>query len=268
MKLFSFQTLLINLDDGILTVQLNRPKARNALNDQMIDELLTVCAQLQGNSSIRALVLRGSEGHFCAGADLKSLGIDSNNASAVYDNNRLFGTLITTFNKLDQVVITALEGSVLGGGLGLACISDFSVCTTSARFAMPETSLGIPPAQIAPFVLHRIGITQTRRLALLGQKVTGQQAAELGLVHQCVNSTEELSAVIDQAIADVKRCAPQANAMTKQLLLSMAGQPSGETLNHAADLFSQSVYGPEGREGIKAFAEKRAPEWAQQKEGT
>ena len=126
--------------------------------------------------------------------------------------------------------------------------------------------LGIPPAQIAPFVLHRIGITQTRRLALLGQRVTGEQAVELGLVHQCVGSAEELSAAIDQAVADVKRCAPQANAMTKQLLLSMAGQPSGETLNHAADLFSQAVSGSEGLEGIKAFAEKRAPEWAQRKE--
>ena len=88
MQLFSFQTLLINLDDGILTVQLNRPKARNALNDQMIDELLTVCAQLQGNSRVRAVVLKGSEGHFCAGADLKSLRLDSDNSSAVYDNNR------------------------------------------------------------------------------------------------------------------------------------------------------------------------------------
>ena len=98
-----------------------------------------------------------------------------------YDLNRAFGRVITQADALPQVVITVLEGAVLGGGFGLACISDVAIAAKSAQFGLPETSLGVIPAQIAPFVVKRIGLTQARRLALLGERFDGAEAVRLGV---------------------------------------------------------------------------------------
>ncbi len=260
MNLPQCETLKLECDDGVLRILLNRPKARNALNDQMVNELMDVLSRLKGDRRIRAVVLRGAEGHFCAGADLK--GIYSADKQTVYKSNRRFGDLISTVNTLEQVVIAAIEGSVLGGGFGMACASDMAISTQDARFAMPETGLGIPPAQIAPFVVTRIGITQARSLALMGARVSGEQALTLGIVHQCVPNAAALDAAVDQALSRVKHCAPEANASTKALMLSIAGQVSGESLDYAAQMFTDAVTSGEGKEGLRAFTEKRAPSWA------
>ncbi|KEQ18422.1 enoyl-CoA hydratase/isomerase family protein [Endozoicomonas numazuensis] len=262
MKLSDFETLQPCLEEGTLAIHLNRPEARNALSDQMIDELMEVFGQLEGNRSVRAIVLRGNGGHFCAGADLKSMNSANSEPESAFKSNRRFGDLITAVGHLEQVVIAAIEGAVMGGGFGMVCVSDFAISTSTAKFGMPETTLGIPPAQIAPFVVHRIGLTQARRLALMGERISGTEACELGIVHQCVDSSEALDTAVQEAIKRVKRCAPDANAMTKALMLSMAGQPSQESLDHAARLFSNAVTGEEGLEGIQAFKEKRSPHWA------
>ncbi|WP_062264643.1 enoyl-CoA hydratase/isomerase family protein [Endozoicomonas arenosclerae] len=261
MKLSGFETLELSLEERALHVRLNRPDARNALSDPMIDELLEVFGQLEGNRSVRAVILRGNGGHFCAGADLKSMNSANSDPESAFESNRRFGDLITAVSHLEQVVIAAIEGAVMGGGFGMVCVSDFAVSTSAAKFGMPETTLGIPPAQIAPFVVHRIGITQARRLALMGERISGSEACELGIVHQCVESSAALDVAVKDAIQRVKRCAPGANAMTKALMLSIAGQPSGESLDYAARLFSSAVTGEEGLEGIQAFKEKRTPSW-------
>ncbi|MGI9282335.1 MAG: enoyl-CoA hydratase/isomerase family protein [Endozoicomonas sp.] len=262
MKLSGFETLELSLETGTLLVNLNRPEARNALSDPMIDELMEVFGQLEGNRSVRAVVLRGNGGHFCAGADLKSMNSANRESESAFKSNRRFGDLITAVSHLEQVVIAAIEGAVMGGGFGMVCVSDFAISTATAKFGMPETTLGIPPAQIAPFVVHRIGITQARRLALMGERISGSEACELGIVHQCVDSSAALDAAVQEAIRRVSRCAPEANAMTKALMLSIAGQPSEESLDHAARLFSSAVTSEEGLEGIQAFKEKRAPKWS------
>ena len=101
------------------------------------------------------------------------------NPRVLTELNRAFGLMIEKANKLPAVVICLLQGAVLGGGFGLACISDLAIADSSAKFALPETSLGIIPAQIAPFVVERIGLTATRRLALLGIRIDAQQAVNV-----------------------------------------------------------------------------------------
>ena len=127
---------------------------------------------------------------------------------------------------------------------------------------MPETSLGLLPAQIAPFVVRRIGLTQARRLALTAARFDGEQARQLGLVHFVENDATARQERLEQQLAQVLRCAPGANARTKALLLASVDQPLGSLLDQAADDFAQAVSGEEGTEGTLAFVQKRQPSWA------
>lgn len=117
------------------------------------------------------------------------------------------------------------------------------------RFALPETSLGVIPAQIAPFVVQRIGLTQARRLALLGITVDAHEARALGLVHQVAEGDAELDTQLQQVLARVRRCAPDATARTKALLHRVGQEPMADLLDDAAALFAQAMRGPEGAEG-------------------
>lgn len=267
MTLPDCKTLLLNLEGGVLHITLNRPEKRNAMNDVLVREMRDVFAAIRGDRSVRAVVLKGADGNFCSGGDISSMNDraapDADAKSIMWEFNRNFGRMITEVNAAPQVVICCIEGAVLGGGFGLACISDVAIADAGAKFGMPETGLGIVPAQIEPFVVKRIGLTQARKLALLGDWVDGVRAEQLGIVHMVTNSPEEMAAELAQVLKAVQRTAPGANALTKQLFL-LVGELENETLlDKAADFFSEALGSEEGMEGTRAFVEKRKPYWAE-----
>ncbi|MCO7555249.1 isohexenylglutaconyl-CoA hydratase [Metapseudomonas otitidis] len=264
MELPNTETLLLEPADGVLHITLNRPESRNAMSLAMVEELRAVLAAARQAPEVRALVLRGAGGHFCAGGDIKDMASARATGGEAYQRlNRAFGRLLEEAQAQPQVVIAVLEGAVLGGGFGLACVSDIALAAESAQFGLPETSLGILPAQIAPFVVKRIGLTQARRLALTAARFDGREALRLDLVH----SAEADAAALDQRLADtldkVRRCAPGANARTKALLLATEERELGPLLDDAAAWFAEAVTGAEGTEGTLAFVQKRKPTWAQ-----
>ncbi|MCB1838069.1 MAG: enoyl-CoA hydratase/isomerase family protein, partial [Alcanivoracaceae bacterium] len=178
MALPETEFLLLQQDGPFLHVTLNRPEVRNALSTGMAQELMRVFAAVRDDESIRALILRGAGGHFCAGGDIKDMAgaraaLASGDQDAMFRFNRAFGEMITVCNELPQTVVAVIEGASLGGGFGLACVSDIAIAHADATFGLPETGLGVIPAQIAPFVVKRIGLTQTRRLALTGIRFKG-----------------------------------------------------------------------------------------------
>jgi isohexenylglutaconyl-CoA hydratase len=262
------QTLLLNLEAGVLHVTLDRPDSRNAMSLVMVGELRAVLAAVQGDLSVRAIVLRGAGGHFCAGGDIKDMAAararaqGEGSADAYRALNRAFGSLLEEAQHTPQVLIAVLQGAVLGGGFGLACVSDIAIARQDARFGLPETTLGILPAQIAPFVVGRIGLTQARRLALTAARFDGVEAERLGLVHFSEPDDEALEARLQQVLGQVRQCAPQANAQTKALLLATESQALDSLLDSAAEQFAAAVTGIEGIEGTLAFMQKRAPKWA------
>lgn len=257
------QTLLLESHNGVLHVTLNRPESRNAMSLQMVVELRSVLAAVRDDRTVRALVIGGAGGHFCAGGDIKDMANARAQGTTAYrDLNRVFGALLQEVQHAPQVVITVLQGAVLGGGFGLACVSDVALADHQAQFGLPETSLGLLPAQIAPFVVQRIGLTQARRLALTAARFDGTQAKRLGLVHFVEHDAQGLAERLDEVLAHVLCCAPEANALTKKLLLASAGQPSDGLLDEAAEWFGQAVNGTEGIEGTMAFVQKRKPRWA------
>ncbi len=267
MTLPACETLLLNRDGGVLYVTLNRPEKRNAMNDTLVREMREVFASIHDDRSVRAVVLKGTGGNFCSGGDISSMNErsapDADAKAIMWEFNRNFGRMITEVNAAPQVVICCLEGAVLGGGFGLACISDVAIADVGAKFGMPETGLGIVPAQIEPFVVKRIGLTQARKLALLGDWVDGVRAEQLGIVHMVTDGPEAMEAALAKVLKSVKRAAPGANALTKKLFLLVGEMENEALLDKAADFFAEALGSDEGAEGTRAFVEKRKPYWAE-----
>lgn len=264
------ETLALDLAEGVLTITLNRPDCRNAMNLQLVGELISAFEAVEQDRSVRAIVLRGAGGHFCAGADIKDMaGARAKPVTAegtlegdpVAQLNRQFGVLLTKANAMPQAVIAYLEGAILGGGFGLSCVSDIAICHADAQFGLPETGLGITPAQIAPFVVQRIGITQARRLGVTGGRFDGRYAKQLGLVHEVCEDHAAMDDLLAKTLKQVRRCAPGANAGTKAVMLRVGTAPMDELLDRAAIEFAAAARGEEGVEGMTAFIQKRQPYW-------
>lgn len=268
MTLPDVETLELKQDGPFLHVTLNRPESRNAMSTTMASELTCLFEWLAGHPEIRAIVLRGAGGHFCAGGDIKDMAgararLVAGDQDAMYTFNRYFGAMITACNELPQTVVAVVEGAALGGGFGLVCVSDVAIAHPEAILGLPETGLGVIPAQIAPFVVKRIGLTQARRLALTGLRFKGAEAARLGVVHEVAEDDEDLEKRLTRTLDAIKRCAPQANRLTKQLVLSVEKRAMADVLDEAARDFANAVLGEEGQEGTMAFVQKRIPKWAE-----
>lgn len=270
MQLSECENLKLETRDRVLYVTLNRPQAKNAMSAGMVGDLIAVFEVLRDDLSIRAVVLRGAEGNFCAGADIKDMARgrkakpSDGDGDPLATMNRQFGSVITAVNNTPQAVIAVIEGAVLGGGFGLACVSDIAIAHAGAKFGLPETGLGIPPAQIAPFVVQRIGLTQARRLGMCGARFDGAEAQRLGIVHFVCGDEGAIEARLEETLNQIRRCAPRANAVTKRLMLQVMPANLEHVLNEAAVSFAEAVRGPEGAEGTTAFIEKRKPSWAEE----
>ncbi|HEV8690377.1 MAG TPA: enoyl-CoA hydratase-related protein [Ideonella sp.] len=248
----------------IVHLTLNRPEVRNAMSLAMVEALLAALADAEAAGDVRAIVLRGAGGHFCAGGDLKDMAAAQSAGDpidAMAAVSARFGELCVAFAKTGIATVAVVEGSVMGGGFGLACVADLVIAGSSAVFRLPETSLGVVPAQIAPFLVERLGYAEARRLAVTGGKLDSTQALGLRLVHE-VHAASALDSVVQRVLIEMLRCAPHAVAATKALIAQARLQAPASLVPQAAQVFAQAVLGAEGQEGTTAFIEKRPPNWA------
>jgi isohexenylglutaconyl-CoA hydratase len=264
------QNLIVSEQLGVLTITLDRASARNAMNLQMVRELTGLFQFAEAQTALRVLVLRGAGGHFCAGADVNDFVRARTEPVTAKRNpaaelNAAFGHLCTAFAQVSLPTVCVLEGAVLGGGFGLACVSDLTLAKSTAMFGLPETSLGVVPAQIAPFLVERLGFSEAKRLALSGGRIGAQEALGLGLVHEVHESDEALAQALVAAVDRFLLCAPEATRATKRLLLRAKREPAEALIEHAAQVFASALTGPEGVEGTRAFQEKRPASWAVRK---
>jgi len=259
-------TLAARTDGAVLHLTLNRPAQRNAMSLQMVGDLRRALAAAQASGAVRVVVLRGAGGHFCAGGDIKDMAAArarpaAPGEDAIADVSTQFGELCADFARTPLATVAVLEGTVMGGGFGLACVADIALADASVAFRLPEVTLGVVPAQIAPYLVERIGASQARRLAISGARVDAVEALAIGLVH-AVHAQGELDAALDAVLRELLHCAPQAVAQTKRLIAGARFAPPAELIADAAALFSRAVQGPEGAEGTAAFVAGRKPSWA------
>ena len=261
------ETLNARHEGPVLYLTLNRPEVRNAMSLAMVLELREALVAAESDGSTRAVVLRGAGGHFCAGADLKDMAGArlrlAEDPDAVAKVNAAFGELCVAFANTGLATIAVLEGTVMGGGLGLACVADVALAGTSAMFRLPETSLGIVPAQIAPFLVERLGYAEAKRLAVTGGRLDANAALSLRLVH-AVHASGALDNAVAAVLADILQCAPGAVAATKALMAKARLHTAASLVHEASQVFSAAALGPEGLEGTTAFLHKRKAGWVPQ----
>lgn len=260
------QTSAIDLDlqDEWLTIWFNEPEKRNPLSEVRSRDLMAVCEALADRRDIRGVTLRGRGGVFCAGGDLKAFSSvfqGTGDREATMAMSRAGGQLFDAINELPQVTVMAVEGAAVAGGLGLVCAGDVVVVEKTTKFSLTETMIGLSPAQIAPFIIARLGLRLARRLMLTGASFDGVGAVEMGLADEVADGVDGVDEAIAAARKQVIRCAPGAVADTKKLIHSVIGQTRAEQIELAAGVFADRIHSDEGREGVSSFIEKRKPRW-------
>lgn len=253
--------LELEQDGAWLTVWFNEPEKRNPLTGERVEALIDLCAALQ-SAPIRGVTFRGRGGVFCAGGDLKSFKTVFQGGASKDDIVALSlraADLFDAVAALPQFTVMAVEGAVMAGGFGLACIGDAVIATPGTKFSLSETRIGLTPAQIAPFVVARLGMPAARRLMLAGAMLDTDAALQVGLVDQV---TDDMDAALADQQAKVLAAAPKALATIKHQLAALPFQTRAEQRQMAADTFADAMLSDEAREGISAFFDKRKPNWA------
>ncbi len=253
------QTITSSISGFTQTITLNRPEAKNAFNELMIEELRGLFAGI--SDSVRAVVLTGEGNVFCAGADINWM---RDSITRSEDGNRKDASLMESmFGAIDECpapVIGRINGSALGGGMGLLACCDIAVSVDTAQFAFTEVRLGIVPAVISPYSLAKIGEKAARRYFLTGELFDAARAREIGLIHDIVTSSELDSSV--QNIADsLSKNGPHAVRTAKQLIRDVTRMDRERARAHTTATIARVRTSPEGQEGLTAFLEKRKPNW-------
>ena len=253
---------------GFLFLTLDDAPTRNALGPEMVEQLQAAVAAAAADATLRAVVLRGANGFFCAGGSMGNFQQSQRSAAAAGEtdpiaaNNRRFGDFMIALARLPKVLVAVVEGAAMGGGFGLACAADIVLARRDAKFALSETTLGLVPAQIAPFVVARIGQAQTRRLALSGERIDAAEALRIGLANAVCEDATGLESALVAVLRGIGRCAPGANAATKLLIAQCGALPLAQVLDNASEMFARQMRG-EGGEGVAAFRDKRDAAWVE-----
>jgi len=252
----------LEIDSAVATVTLARPELRNAFDEEMIAALSEAFADLNANGDVRVVVLKAQGKAFCAGADLAwmrrmaGFTLEENYADAL----GLAGMLETIY-RCTKPVIARVQGDCYAGGMGLVAACDLAVAARGAQFCLSEVRLGLIPATIAPYVVARMGASAARRYMLTAERFESQDAMASGLIQQVVEQ-DQLDAAVAKWVELLLANAPQAIAEAKRLLHDVTYSALGaELIADTATRIAEQRASSEGREGVSAFLEKRAPGW-------
>jgi methylglutaconyl-CoA hydratase len=242
---------------------LNRPELRNAFNDELVAEISGAFADIEASPSTRVVVVAARGPSFCAGADLNWM--RSMAAFSHADNHAdalKVARMFEAVHASSRPVVARVQGDAFGGGVGLAAACDIVIAVDSANFVLSEVKLGLVAATISPHLVRAMGPRQAARYMLTAEKFDAERALELGLVHEAV-AADALDAEVERVVQHLLGASPSALAATKRLLEDVVEVPLDDVLLAAtAKCIADARVSPEGREGIAAFLEKRAPGWA------
>ncbi len=257
-----YTTIHVRFDGQVERATLNRPDVRNAFNPQLLAELEDWARGLHRRSDVRAAVLAGAGSVFSAGADLAWMA-----ETATYTHERNLEDALrmaALFEALDTVpvpLVGQVHGAALGGGAGLVAVCDIVVAERHTVFGFTEVRLGLVPAVISPYVLAKIGRSAARELFLTGARFSAERAREIGLVHAVV-ATSEVEATVKAYLEDLTAAGPEAAAAAKRMIRDVWAAPRDHGAEMTARVIAERRVSEEGREGIAAFLEKRAPQWS------
>jgi len=246
---------------AVATVTIRRRDVHNAFNEDVIAQLHAAFVSVAAEASVRAVVLAGEGRSFSAGADLDWMRRAAGFSEA--ENQRDAAALAAMLDAVATCpcpVIARVQGAAFGGGAGLAAAADIAIAAESARFAFSEVRLGIVPATIARHVVRKIGAGNALALFLTGERFDAARAHAVGLANR-VAADDALDAAVRETLDALLAGGPEAHRAVKELVRRVAAEDAAIDA-YAATLIARVRASDEGREGVAAFLEKRAPRWA------
>jgi isohexenylglutaconyl-CoA hydratase len=231
-------------EGAVLAMTLSRPRARNAIDEAMLAGLEHACREVAADRSIEVVLLRGEGPFFSAGGDLKERSrlIESGDRDALAARSRREGQLLASIERLPQIVLAVVEGGAVGLGLGIAVAADLVLAARPSIFGAPEVTVGAMPAQIAPFVVRRVGLGSARRLLMSGAMIDADEALRLGIVHELLADRPALDQAIEFRLAALRRNG-RAVAATKRLIAA-ATRDDSCYVETAAASYVELLFGP------------------------
>jgi len=255
-----YKTIETTLDLGVFTVWLNRPEVHNAFDETMLSELAACFETI--DQSVLCVILRGKGRSFCAGADLNWMNAAAENTyDQNYKDSLLLSQCFMAIYTCPKPTVAVVHGAALGGANGLISACDIAYCTDDAVFSLSEVKIGIVPACISPYVIKRVGEFGAKELMLTGKRIKGKEAESFRLVNRSVAAgkmDETLAALVDM----LRTSGPKAMEQCKTLIHEVANTLTlAEAYDFTARMIADIRASDEGREGMKAFLEKRKPNW-------
>lgn len=256
--------LRLERDGAIARVTLARPEVRNAFDAGLIAALRNAFETLASEppAELRGVVLAGDGPVFCAGADVEwmraavGLTIEENERDA-----RSMQAMLDAIDACPVPVVARVQGAALGGGMGLCAVADVVVATADTTFGFTETKLGIIPAVISTYVVPRIGASHARALFPTGERFGAERARRIGLVHEVVPDEGTLDARVEEMLGELRTAGPTAARAAKALVRDIGDIGVLEARRHTPRHIAQQRSSDEGQEGLRAFLEKRPPDW-------
>ena len=271
----------LELDGAVANLTLDRTDVFNALNEQIISEMVEILEwtaersvgktgelnSADGSPNLRALVIRSEGKHFCAGADINMM--RDGGGKTPEENREDSERLDRLFHGLWShpcFTIACVQGVALGGGAGLVACSDHVIAEPRTRIALSEAKLGISAAVIGPYVYRRLGSAGFRRLAMLASRIGSEEALRIGFVDEVAGSAEDMEGSVSRVISEVMTSGPIAVTSAKRMVAELdRWEGDDESLRSwTLDLTSKMRGSPEGQEGLSAFLDGRKPTWSQE----
>jgi len=246
--------------DGVATLTLDRPEARNVLGAESLAQLRDALAAAAADDAVRVVVLTGSGNTFCAGADLRGASSGSEGSFADSGPMAMAGLLEDLLDH-PKPTIARVQGHVAGGGNGLVAACDLAVAVEGARFAFSEVRVGVAPAVISVVCLARMHPRQAAELLLTGERVDARRVLNAGLLTAVV-ADDALDGAVAAWVSQLLLGGPQALAATKELLRRVPTMGRADAFAYTAELSAQRFRSAEAAEGMAAFVERRPPSWA------
>jgi len=258
----SAQTLELSIAHHVAIVWMAREKVRNAFNETMIAELAQTFRDLGADDGVRAIVLAGRGPAFCAGADLDWMrrmagySMQENRTDA-----RALADMLRVIYECPKPTIARVHGDAYAGGMGLVAACDIAFAAVTVNFCLSETRLGLIPATISPYVLRAMGANAARRYFLTAERFSAAEAYRIGFVHDLA-PIEELDARVNEVLGRLMETSANAVRESKRLVREVSARALDDTLlADTAERIAAIRASEDGKEGVRAFLEKRKPRW-------
>ncbi|MDA0785991.1 MAG: enoyl-CoA hydratase/isomerase family protein [Proteobacteria bacterium] len=258
----SDDAIRLDVSGGVGRITMARPEKHNAFDDGLIADLSAAFEAAGRDDAVRVVVLEGEGKSFSAGADLGWMQrmADYSDAENLADARKLAG-MMRALNELPRPTIARVQGAAFGGGVGLVAACDIALASQAANFCLSEARLGLIPSVISPYVVEAIGARAARRYFQTAERFDAETAHVLGLVHEVV-PRERLDGRLEELIGVLLDNGPAAMAASKDLIRRVASGPVDDAMvEDTAQRIADIRATDEGREGVKAFLEKRRPNW-------